>query len=226
MDFNYNNYIKSIHRYGKIMLSIGVILLVSAPFVIAYITDSHIIWDGFFKAIVKVLIIYLPSSIVEFLIYAPMIGIGGCYLVFLTGNITNLKLPCVFNAREIAKTESGTPEDEIITTLSVATSALVTMLVIFVGVLLLIPLTPILQSPTLQPAFANVVAALFGALSMQYFTKNYLISSSALILMVVLCIVFPFLIRQTGTMLIPIGGISIGLSYFLFKKGKLDYDKI
>lgn len=226
MEFNCDEYIKSIHRFGKVMLSIGVALLLIAPFLIAYMTNSTINWAGFSSAMIKVLIIYVPSCIVEFLIYAPMIGIGGCYLVFLTGNITNLKLPCIFSSREIAQTEIGTPEDEIITTLSVATSALVTMLVIFIGVLLLIPLTPILQNPVLRPAFVNVVPALFGALAMQYFTKNYTISAFAIIVMTSLCVALPSLIPQTGTMLIPIGGLSIGLAYLLFKKGKLNHDKV
>ena len=38
---------------------------------------------------------------------------------FNTGNVTNMKIPCAMNARDIAKTEVGTPEDEIVSTLSI-----------------------------------------------------------------------------------------------------------
>ncbi len=220
--FDFKAYNNQIHLIGRIGLSIGLVLLLGAPLVICLLTDARILMDAFWPALIKVLIVYLPSCIVEFLIYVPLIGPGASYLSFITGNITNLKLPCAFNAREIAKTEAGTPEDEIIATLSVATSSLVTMLVIFLGVLCLIPLTPILQNPTLKPAFDNVLPALFGALGMQYFSKSVKLSVFPLTLMSVLCIMVPSLIGQTSTMLIVIGGLSIAIAWIFFRKGKLE----
>ena len=101
-----------------------------------------------------------------------MLGAGGSYLAFITGNVTNMKIPCAMNARDIAKTEVGTPENEIVSTISVAVSAIVTTLVILVGVILLVPLQPVLNNPVLQPAFNNVVPALFGALALKYFAKS------------------------------------------------------
>lgn len=219
--FDFKAYNNQIHLIGRIGLSIGLVLLLGAPLVICLLTDARILMDAFWPALIKVLIVYLPSCVVEFLIYVPLIGPGASYLSFITGNVTNLKLPCAFNAREIAKTEAGTPEDEIIATLSVATSSLVTMLVIFIGVLCLIPLTPILQNPTLKPAFDNVLPALFGALGMQYFSKSVKLSVFPLTLMSVLCIMVPSLIGQTSTMLIVIGGLSIAIAWIFFRKGKL-----
>jgi hypothetical protein len=220
-EFSFDSYEESIHITGKIGLSIGLVLLIGAPFLIAKVTGSHIEWNSFWGALAKVVIIYIPSCIVEFLIYVPMLGPGACYLSFITGNITNLKLPCAFTAREIAKSEAGTPEDEIITTLSVATSSLVTMLVIFVGVLCLIPLTPILESPVLKPAFDNLLPALFGALAMQYFRKNVKLAAFPLTFMVVLCVINPAMIHQTSTLLIANGAIAIGLGYLMYKKNWL-----
>lgn len=83
----------------------------------------------------------------------------------MTGNLSNLKTPCTITAREMAKAKAGTPENEIISTLSIAIRSLVTILVIFIGVILLVPLQPVLQNPVL-PAFNNVVPALFGALGL------------------------------------------------------------
>ena len=215
---NYNN---GIHTLGRVCLSIGLVMLLAAPFVIAHFTGASIIWDGFGSSIFKVLLVYIPSCIAEYLIYVPLLGAGACYLSFITGNITNLKLPCAFNAREMSHAEVGSPESEIISTLSVAVSSLVTMLVIFVGVLCLIPLTPILENPTLKPAFDNVLPALFGSLGLQYFSKSWKLSGIPLFLMSVLCICIPSLIGQTSTMLIVIGGISIGLGFLMWKKGML-----
>ena len=160
-DFN-----KGLHRIGKLTMLLGIIALVSVPFIIAAIFGVSIDGKGFLGGIAKVAIVYIPVAIVEFLVYAPMLGAGGSYISFITGNVTNMKIPCAMNARDIAGTEVGTPENEIVSTISTATSAIVTTLVIVVGVVLLIPLQPVLQSETLAPAFDYVVPALFGALGL------------------------------------------------------------
>ncbi len=220
-DFDFEEYNNSIHRDGRILMTIALALLIAVPFIIALITGAHINWKDFWPALIKVLIIYVPSSAAEFLIYVPLLGAGACYLAFITGNLTNLKIPCAFNAREIAGAEAGTPENEIISTLSVATSALVTMVVIFIGVLLLIPLTPLLNNPVIKPAFDNVLPALFGALGMQYYIKSLKLSVLPLLLMSVLCILIPSLIAQTSTMIIVIGAFSIAFSYLMYRKNWL-----
>ena len=175
----------------------------------------------FLKGIIKVGIIYIPVAIVEFLVYAPMLGTGGSYLTFLTGNVTNLKIPCAMNSRDIAKTEVGTVENEIISTISISVSALVTMLVIFVGVLLLVPLTPVLQNPVLTPAFDTVVPALFGALGLKYFIKSLKIAFIPLLTMTLLCVIVPAAIPQTSLLLIPAGGMALGIGYLLYRKNML-----
>ena len=166
-DFN-----KGLHRIGRITMLLGILVLMAVPFVVAGIYDASIDVGGFWAGFVKVAVIYIPVSIVEFLVYAPMLGAGGSYISFITGNVTNMKIPCAMNARDIAGTQVGTPENEIISTISTATSAIVTTLVIVVGVILLIPLQPVLQSEVLAPAFDYVVPALFGALGLKYFTKR------------------------------------------------------
>lgn len=45
---------------------------------------------------------------VEYLIYVPMLGSGASYLSFITGNLSNLKIPCAVNARDLAHTKVGT----------------------------------------------------------------------------------------------------------------------
>lgn len=210
-----------LHTIGKIGLIIGVVLLVGAPFAMGAVMGVSPDMRGFLSGLIKVAMIYIPVSFVEFLVYAPMLGVGASYLAFLTGNITNMKIPCAINARDIAKTQVGTAENEIISTLSVATSAIVTTLVVFAGVLLLTPLSPILSNPVLVPAFNNVVPALFGALGLKYILKGAKIAFLPLLLMTLLCIFVPAAIGQTSLLLIPTGGLSIAIAYFLFKKGKL-----
>lgn len=225
-DMNHNEkffeeFNKGLHRIGRIMLICAVILLVAVPFIIGMIHGEMPDLKGFLSGFAKVGIIYIPVAIVEFLVYTPMLGVGGSYLSFLTGNVTNMKIPCAMNARDIAGTKAGTAEDEIVSTISVATSAITTTLVIVAGVILLAPLQPVLQSETLLPAFNNVVPALFGALGLKYFAKSPKIAVIPLVLMCLLCIFVPAAIGQTSLLLIPSGGLALLIGFLLFKKGKL-----
>ena len=176
--------------------------------------------NGFFA----VGIVWVVSSVAEFLIYTPMLGSGGGYLAFITGNLINMKIPCAVNARDMVDAKTGTPENEIISTISIATSSLVTILVLALGVLLMVPLQPILQNPALQPAFDNVVPALFGAMAYKYYRKNMHIAIFPLIIMSALFIFVPALMGSTSFMIIPSGAIAIGVAY-VFHKKKIAADK-
>ena len=213
MEFN-----NSLHRLGKLLLIVSMILLLSVPFVIGALNNVMPGLGGFLNGIAKVGIIYIPVAIVEFLVYTPMLGVGGSYISFLTGNVTNMKIPCAMNARDMAGTTVGTPENEIISTISTATSAIVTTLVIVVGVILITPLQPVLQSEALLPAFNNVVPALFGALGLKYFAKSPKIAVIPLTLMSLLCVFVPAAISQTSLLMIPAGGLALLIGYLLFKK--------
>jgi len=213
---------KQFHFIGKIMTILSIAALLSFSFIAA---AAYGVWPslkGFLAGFANVAVIYYPVAIAEFLIFAPMLGTGGSYLAFLTGNLTNLKIPCAMNARDIAKVETGTPENEIISTLSISASAITTMLIIFAGVLLLTPLRPILEKPELAPAFDNVVAALFGALGLKYFLKQPKIAVVPLIMMTLLCILVPSMISQTSILIIPAGLLALGIGYILFKKEKIN----
>ena len=215
-DFN-----NGLHRLGRFTLIAGIIVLMAVPFAFGVLVGVMPDMPAFIRGWINVAVVYFPVSVVEFLVYAPMLGAGGSYLAFITGNVTNMKIPCAMNARDIAKTEVGTPENEIVSTISVAISAIVTTLVILVGVILLVPLQPVLAAPALQPAFNNVVPALFGALGLKYFAKSPQIAAIPLVLMCALCILVPSLITQTSILMIPSGALALAIGFVLFKKGKL-----
>lgn len=214
----YDRYIAATHTIGRITSIIALVLLLGAPFVMGAYLGAMPNFAAFLKAFLAIGIIYLISGLVEYLIYVPMLGAGGSYLAFITGNLINMKIPCAMNARDIVGAKSGTPENEIISTLSIATSSLVTILVLAAGVMLMIPLQPVLQSEALQPAFSNVVPALFGAMACKYYRSNPKVAFAALLIMSLLFIFVPSLISSTSFMIIPSGAISIGLAYYLFSK--------
>jgi len=215
-DFN-----NSMHRLGRLTLIVMTALLLAVPFLYGSINSVSPHWGGFLSGLAKVGLIYYPVAIVEFLVYTPMLGVGGSYLSFITGNVTNMRIPCVMNAKDIAGTEAGTPEHEIISTIAVATSAITTTVVIVVGVICMVPLQPILQSEVLLPAFNNVVPALFGALGLKYFAKSPQIAILPLVLVSLLCIFVPSMISQSSLLMIPCGALALAIGFVLFKKGKL-----
>ena len=212
---------KSLHTLGRVMTVTAVALLVAVPLVIGTIYGGKIDIKGFGAGVLNVGVIYISVSVVEFLVYTPMLGVGGSYISFITGNVTNMKIPCAMNARDMAKTEVGTPENEIISTISTATSAIVTTLVVAVGVLLLVPLQPVFESEVLRPAFDNVVPALFGALAMKYYSKGPKIAIIPVVLISLICIFAPKMIAETSTLIIPSGGLALLIGFMLFKKGKI-----
>ena len=206
------------HLYGRIGLTLGVVLMLGLPFALGMILNAMPDMNAFWKGFAQVAMVYIPSCAVEFLIYTPMMGSGGSYLAFITGNLINMKIPCMMNARGITEAEAGSPESEIVSTLSIAASAMTTTAVIALGVMLLMPLQPVLSNPALAPAFDNVVPALFGALAFQYFRKGMKIVAIPLVVMTALCVLMPSLIGSVGFLIIPSGAMAIGIGYLLWKR--------
>ena len=214
----YETYLKTTHRLGRTVSVITLILLVGAPFAIGTLLGAAPDLGAVARAFLSVGLVWTVSSVVEFLVYTPMLGAGGSYLAFITGNLINMKIPCAMNAKELVDAKSGTAENEVIATLSIATSSLVTIVVLALGVVLLIPLQPVLQSPVLAPAFANVVPALFGAMAYKYYRKDPLLSLVPLTVMVILFTLVPSLTSSTSFMIIPSGALAIALAWLKYRK--------
>ena len=215
----YEKYIARTHLLGRIVSIIAAFALLGAPFLMGSYLGAMPDLKAVAKGYMAVGLVWTVSSVVEFLVYTPMLGSGGSYLAFITGNLINMKIPCAVNARDIVGVKTGTAENEIISTLSIAASSLVTIVVLALGVLLLQPLQPVLQSEALQPAFSNVVAALFGAMAYKYFRRNMKIAILPLILLSLLFILVPSLTGSTSFMIIPSGALAIGIAWYLFRKG-------
>ena len=215
---NYEAYLRSTHRIGRTVSVITLILLVGAPFAIGTLLGAAPDLGAVARAFLSVGLVWTVSSVVEYLVYTPMLGAGGSYLAFITGNLINMKIPCAMNAKELVNAKSGTTENEVIATLSIATSSLVTIVVLALGVVLLIPLQPVLQSPVLAPAFANVVPALFGAMAYKYYRKDPALAMVPLMVMIILFTLVPSLTSSTSFMIIPSGALAILLAWIRYRK--------
>jgi len=213
-------YERGTHRLGRLVSFITLVMLVGAPFLIGGYLGAMPDLGAVGRGFLAVGLVWTVSSVVEFLAYTPILGSGGSYLAFITGNLINMKIPCAVNARDLAGVKAGTKENEIVSTLSIAVSSLVTILVLALGVLLLQPLQPMLQSPVLRPAFDNVVPALFGAMAYKYYRKNLGLAVWPLLMMSALFILVPSLQSQTSILILPSGALAILLAWLKFRKDR------
>ena len=215
-------YLDSVHRDGKIWGIIICILLFMFPVIVSVIFGAVPEWSPLFKGLFATMPMYWAVGIVEIFTYVPMLGAGGTYLSFVTGNISNLKLPCAVDAMERANVKPSSEEGEVISTIAIAVSSIVTTIIIILGVILIVPLTPILESPVLEPAFDLILPALFGGLAVVFISKNAKLSIAPIILMLTLFIFVPQLNKGTVGIMVPVGVVfTLITARIMYKKGML-----
>ncbi len=216
------DYMDSVHRDGRIWNISVMIVLFLFPVAVGLIFSAVPDWKGVGLGLLATAPMYWAVGAVETVTFIPMLGAGGSYLSFVTGNISNLKLPCALSALENAGVDSKSEEGEIISTIAIAVSSIVTTVIIIIGVILIIPLSPILSNPVLKPAFDQLLPALFGALGVALISKNWKIAVAPVILMLVLFIFIPALNAGTVGIMVPVGVIfTLAVSRILYKKGLL-----
>ena len=216
------SYIDSVHRDGSIWNLSMTALLLAFPVAVALIWGVLPDWKGLAMGLLATMPMYWAVGLIEFFTYIPMLGIGGSYLSFVTGNISNLKLPCALNAMEQNGVTANSEEGEVISTIAIATSSIVTTVIIILGVLAIVPLTPILQAPVLQPAFEQILPALFGGLGVVFVSKNWKLSVAPIILMLILFIFVPALNAGTVGIMVPVSALfTIAVGRIMYKKGML-----
>ena len=215
-------YMDSVHRDGTIWNLSVMVLLFMFPVAVGLIFGVAPDWGALAVGLVATAPMYWAVGVIETITYVPMLGAGGSYLSFVTGNISNLKLPCALNAMEQNEVSANSEEGEIISTIAIATSSIVTTIIIIVGVICIVPLTPILEAAVLQPAFEQILPALFGGLGVAFVSKNWRLALAPILLMLVLFIFVPALNEGTVGIMVPVSALfTIGTGRILYKRGVL-----
>ena len=198
------------------------VLLLAFPVTVAFLFGASPDWGALGLGLLATAPMYWAVGAIETVTYVPMLGAGGSYLSFVTGNISNLKLPCALNALEQNQVSANSEEGEVISTIAIATSSIVTTVIIIIGVICIAPLTPILSSPVLQPAFEQILPALFGGLGVAFVSKNWKVAVAPVALMLVLFIFVPALDSGTVGIMVPVSALfTIGVARILYKRGVL-----
>ena len=216
-------YLESVHRDGRIWGYTLLTLILAFPLLLCIIFNAIPEWGAMGKALIAVLPMYWAVGIIEVFTYVPMLGAGGSYLSFVTGNISNLKLPCALDAMEKAEVKANSEEGEIVSTIAIAVSSIVTTLIIVVGVVLIqvSNFGVVIESEVLKPAFDQLLPALFGGLAVVFVSKNFKIAIAPMVLMLAIFIFTPLTSGEVGIMA-PVGVLfTLAVARIMYKKGML-----
>lgn len=211
------SYTDKVHTWGRIWSVSALLVLILVPLAFSLRFKAFPDSGTLMKALMSVIPIYWTTAIIETTTYTPLLGAGGTYLSFVTGNITNLKLPCGLSAMERAGVKSNSEEGEVITTIAIGASAITTTVIIAAGVLLFSPILPMLTAPdsVFKIAFDNVLPALFGALGASYFAKHWKISIFPIFVGILIYIFSPAI--PVGTMIFITIVASLGGAFAMYK---------
>ena len=216
------SYMDSVHRDGRIWNLSVMVLLLAFPLTVAFLFGTAPDWKALGVGLLATAPMYWAVGAIETVTFVPMLGAGGSYLSFVTGNISNLKLPCAINALEQNGVSANSEEGEIISTIAIATSTIVTTIIILIGVICIVPLTPVLEAPVLAPAFEQMLPALFGGLGVAFISKNWKIAIAPILLMLVLFIFVPALNSGTVGIMVPVSVLfTIAAARIMYKRGVL-----
>ena len=214
-----NKYIEKTHTYGRLWMFVTLLVFLSVPTMICAHLGVKPELAKIAKGLATVALVFYPTAVIEVITYTPLLGTGGTYLGFVTGNITNLKMPVALSSMESAKVDANSDEGEVISTISIAVSSIVTTAIIAIFVLLFRPILSGItgEGSVLAPAFQQVTPALFGALCASYLAKHWKISILPIVL---LCVVLVFKGDLAIGILIPVGiVVSLLGAHIMFKKG-------
>lgn len=206
---------RNVHRIGRITILTCILLALSVPLLVWALSGVFPPTGPLISGIFTVSAFMIPLSLAEIYAFYPILGASGLYISYTTGNISNLKLPCAAIAMEAAEVQPSTKEGDIISTIGMAGSVIVTEIILVLGMILLVPLAGHLKNPVLEPAFEQILPALFGSLGAYFILKNY---KMAIIPFALGLLAAGFNI-QTAIAVPVCVGISILAARALYKKG-------
>lgn len=176
-------YLPFMIRYGRLTLSLGIIAALVSGIILSFGFGIMPPISALLASTMAIVSMSAPNYIIEPVSYSPILGIPGTYMSFLSGNISNMRLPCSIAAQKAAEVESGTEEGSIISTIGIAVSILVNISILTIGV--------ILGGSVLSKIPAEVVEklnlilpALFGSVFGQVFLQDKKLGLVAIVISV------------------------------------------
>lgn len=182
-----NEYLPKMHRVGTITNILGVVLSFAPAAILAVVYGLLPDWGALLTAFIAALSAFGFLWIVEPISYFTVVGPIGTYMAFLSGNISNMRVPCASMAQVSAGVEPGTDKGSIIATIGMAVSVIINISVLTIGVILGSSILSKMP-PAVTEALNYLLPALFGALLMQFGLKQKNLAVVMLIFSIIMCI--------------------------------------
>lgn len=164
MNDNYmNTWKKSSIRIGA---PTNLLAAVTAFFPVLYLCIVYDCWPDFsvvMSAWGLVALSFGAFYIVEPVSYYASLGMSGTYLSFLSGNIGNMRVPCAALALDVTKSESGTIQAEIVSTMAICGSIITNLIATTSAALVGAAVVAVLPESIKIGLQTYASAAIFGA---------------------------------------------------------------
>ena len=164
-------YLPKMHRIGKI---IGVLAVLASFMPALTLGVVYGLWPDMAAlgtAAVSAIASFGVLWFVEPLSYYPVVGPVGPYMAFVSGHISNMRIPCASMAQISAEVEPGSDKGSIIATIGMGVSIVINTLVLTIGVIAGSSILSMLPASVVG-ALNYLLPALFGALLVQFGMKN------------------------------------------------------
>lgn len=211
-------------KWGRLTSLIGVAASFFPVIILSFVFKVVPALDAIVAAATIRISACLVYYFIEPISFQPVLGIPGTYMAFLSGNLSNLRVPCSSVAQQAAGVEEGTPEGAVLSTIGVAVSIVVNLAILTLGVFLGSQIIALIPESVVN-ALVYLVPALYGAMLMQmvlYAPKIALIAVPLSI--ITLAISKTGIFDSSMAILISVFG-SIIIGRLLMKTGWLDDQK-
>ena len=229
-----SNYMKNTYRYGIIATLLAMALMLGIPAIMCTIYGMWPEWSLIGSVAGPLLALFVPTALAEQLTMIPIAGTT-CYLNSILGNVMNIKFPCYLNAINTVNHQPGTEEADVVGMIAITVSGMVTMLIVALGVVLLVPLKPILEKPGFITATNYILPALYGSMGITAFlgtsAGSFKAKNKPLVAVIDLILVFGYIYLiqsiagKEGYAMLLMLIISMGIAYALYKAKIIKMEK-
>lgn len=197
-----NKFNSSIKTLGYVFVTIA-LLCNFVPAVYASITT------GVFPAIGDLLTLWVAAAsafgvgyFVQPISFFPMANMAGSFMCWIVSNVGEIRIPAATMAQNVTNAEQGTPKAQVISTVGIGGSIIVSVCMITLFTLIGASIMPLMPKVVLK-AFGFVLPCVLGAVYASLASKNIILGAIIMISSI------------AGKMLFPIIGIPGGLIMLL-----------
>lgn len=184
-EFFEKEYMPKMNRIGKITGAAGVLIAFLPALILAVVYGILPKPAALLTAFVAGASSFGVLWFVEPISYFSVLGPVGTYMAFLSGNISNMRVPCASMAQVSAEVEPGSEQGSVIATLGMAVSIIINISVLTIGVILGSSILSLLPA-SITAALNYLLPALFGALLVQFGMKAKSLAVTVLVFAVLI----------------------------------------